>query len=82
MSMTRLNRPVRRAVVGAMRNGLVVTLYPNHTIGIREHKRRKEFALPLASVYQMAVRAELEHVRLEKAKKKRGGRREVRRGLL
>jgi hypothetical protein len=53
--VTALNRPVRRTVNGIERRGLVVTLYPNQTIGLRPARTRKEHIVPLASVYRLAV---------------------------
>lgn len=82
MALTRLTRKVRRAVDGLMRNGLVITIYPNNTIGVKELKRRKEYTLPLATIYRLAVQADLEAKRIERQKKRDGGRRLVKRGLL
>lgn len=53
--MTALNRPVRRTVPGIERRGVVITLYPNQTIGLRAKRTRREHVIPLASVYRLAV---------------------------
>lgn len=55
--MTVLTRPVRRTIPGVERRGLVVTLYPNQTIGLRARRTRKEHVVPLAVVYRLAVEA-------------------------
>ena len=54
--MTDLRRPVRRRV-SLPRGPVSVTLYPDGRIGFREHKRRTEFALPLARVFVLAADA-------------------------
>ena len=54
---TALTRPVVRKIDGIERRGLVVTLYPNQTIGLRPARTRTEHVLPLARVYRWAVEA-------------------------
>jgi hypothetical protein len=71
--MTRLSKPVRR-VSGALvpeqgkpRN-IVVTLTPPNLISFRAAGRRRAFSLTVESCYTMAVKAEVEAARREKAR--------------
>jgi len=52
---TRLTKPVRRRVEAVERHGLIVTLYPNATVGLRPHRARREHIVPLGQVYRLAV---------------------------
>jgi hypothetical protein len=55
--MTDLKKPVRRAVPDmAVCRGrkLVVSLYPNQTIGLRIARTRREHVVPLARVFRLA----------------------------
>jgi hypothetical protein len=52
---TTLSKPVRRKAERPGGRPLIVTLYPNATIGLREAKRRQEFIVPLSRVYRMGV---------------------------
>jgi hypothetical protein len=83
--MTDLTKPVsRRATLltdhrAKARNldRVSVTLYPNGTIGFRAYKCRREYRLPLAMVYALAMRHEREAERAtRKSKRSRGGNRE------
>jgi hypothetical protein len=70
--MTPLERPIARRTAGLHRGRqLVVTLYPGDIIGVRHLRMRKEYTLPLAAVYDMAVKAEVARARAERAAKKR-----------
>ena len=73
--MTDLKKPVRRSTHAVVPYGvsprIVVTLYPGGFIGLREHKRRREYQLGLGSLYVQAVGAE---ARREREEKKRGRR--------
>jgi hypothetical protein len=68
--MTQLKKSVTRVVPGLLKRNLVVSLYPGGIIGIREARSRREYTLPLITVYRMAIEADREHRRLERA---RGG---------
>jgi len=73
--MTDLKKPIRRKtnVTCAQSRPLVITLYPEGTIGFREAGRRKEFLLPIQAAYVMAVRAEVESRRRERRRQKKLG---------
>jgi len=43
-----------------------VTLYPDGTIGFREHKRRTEYRVPLARVFVLAADAYQQQQRAER----------------
>ncbi len=75
--MTRLTKPVRRTAERPQGGRpFVVTLYPGGTIGIREHKRRKEFTVPLSRVWKMGIEIDVEAQRKEKLAKKNAARAE------
>lgn len=78
--MTRLLKPVKRTTETS-RADLVVTLYPGAVIGLRQKRCRKEYTLPLITVFRLAIEAEQARVKAEK-RKARGQRVLVRRGLL
>jgi len=79
--MTELKKPVRRTAILLTdhrikpRDGdrIIITLYPDQTIGFRQYRTRREYRLPLATCFKMAVLAEAE------AKKKA---KRISRGLL
>lgn len=52
--MTKLAKPVRRSIDAVERRGLVVTLYPNATIGLRPCRTRREHVVSLSRVYRLA----------------------------
>lgn len=54
--MTDLRKPIRRRVQ-LPRGPVSVTLYPDGTIGFREHGRRVEYRLTLARVFVLAADA-------------------------
>jgi hypothetical protein len=68
---TKLVKPITREVDGIDRNGVIVTLYPNHTIGLRAKRTRKEHVLPLARVYRWAVEATVVQLQQERADARR-----------
>lgn len=57
--MTTLKKPVTRKVLADTSHGisdeLVVTIYPNATIGIREPRRQDEVRLDIATLYESAL---------------------------
>lgn len=74
--MTKLTKPVRRASDAIVRSGgklrnIVVTIYPNDTIGFRLSKTRKEEILPIGSAFQLAIRARLANEKHQKAIEKK-----------
>ena len=56
--MTTLLRKAVARAVELPRGPVVVTLYPDGLITFREKRRRKEYPLPLASLFVRAVDAE------------------------
>lgn len=65
--MTDLLKPVRRkSGVRDVGRNVVVTLYPDQTIGFRLTGTRTEYSLPIQAAYQIAARAEAERKRKEK----------------
>lgn len=77
--MTTLRKAVRREVQvltdsrlrARERDQVIVTLYPNGTIGLRAKRTRREYTLALATVYTLAIRAHVDNEKREKAKAKR-----------
>lgn len=69
---TPLSKPVARKSTGngPNRRRFVVTLAPGDVIGFRDERRRKMYWLPITACYEMAIRAEVERVRIEKRKAK------------
>ena len=73
---TALERPVSRKTAAPHRGRqLIVTLYPGDVIGVRHLRRRKEYQIPLAWVYDTAVKAEVLRQRAEKAARRKAGKR-------
>jgi len=79
---TLLTRPVTRIVEGWCKRGvfglgahtnrpLVVTLMPGGIIRFREKGRQKYMEVAIESCYNLALKAEVESQRREKAKRKR-----------
>jgi len=69
--MTTLHKPVKRSVQlipkgGGSRLEVVVTLYPGGVIGLRDKGRRKEYTLPLSTVYYLAAEAEARRIMAER----------------
>jgi len=72
--MTELKKPVRRTtellldnrIQARDRDRIIVTLYPDLTIGFKQYKRRREYHLPLAVCYKLAI---LEHGKEERRRK-------------
>jgi len=79
--MTELKKPVRRTATllidnrqtARSKDRIIISLYPDQTIGFRQYRTRREYRLPLATCFKMAVLAEAE------AKKKA---KRISRGLL
>ena len=69
---TPLSKPVARKSLtnGPNRRRFVVTLAPGDVIGFRDERRRHIYWLTLTACYEMAVRAEVERIRIEKRKAK------------
>ena len=75
--MTKLSKAIQRETPilldnraeARARDQVVVTLYPNGTLGFRKKRCRREYVLSLAAAYRLAIEVE---VRAEKAKKKAG----------
>lgn len=78
--VTKLTKAVKRTADMA-RLELVVTLYPSNVIGLRQKRCRREYTLPLLTVFKLAIEADQARVKAEK-RKARGQRVLVRRGLL
>lgn len=63
--MTNLEKPIRRRTTllldnrtrGRRVDQVVVTLYPNGTIGFRPARRRREYIITLSHCYAAAIRA-------------------------
>ena len=74
--MTRLHKPVKRTIAlqpkgGGMRLEVIITLYPGGIIGLRDKGRRREYTLPLTTVYYLAAQAEARRVIAERAAKRK-----------
>ncbi len=77
--MTKLTKPVRRLSDAVVRDAgrikqLVITIYPNDTIGLRPAKTRREERVTLREVYDFAVRQRVREEMLVKASQKKGKR--------
>lgn len=74
--MTTIKSPVRRksdAVVrdqGKLRR-LVITIYPNDTIGVRPEKTRREEIVSIEAVYSLGVKQRLASERATKIREKK-----------
>lgn len=78
--MTKLTKPVKRTTETS-RADLVVTLYPGSVIGIRQKRCRKEYTLPLLTVFRYAIEADQARVKTER-RKARGQKFLAKRGVL
>lgn len=72
--MTPLNKPVTRRSEETVREcgklrRIVITLYPNGTIGLRPEKTRREEILPIEAIYMMAIKARVLAQRTDKKRK-------------
>lgn len=68
--MTHLDHPVvRRTLTRHRGRHLVVSLLPGDVIAIRELRGRKDYTLPLAHVFDTAVKAEVAAQRRAKGRK-------------
>lgn len=78
--MTHLRKPLRRNVTANVPHGvnpnIVVTLYPNGLIGLREARRRREYCVNVGLIYQQAVLAAARAEAIERKKE-----RKLKRGL-
>lgn len=73
---TQLNKAVSRRTEDTIRDGgkrrrMVVTLYPNSTIGIRPERTRREELIPLETVWWHALKARVTAEREAKKKSRR-----------
>lgn len=73
---TPLSKPVARVSAETVRDAgktrpLVITLYPNGTIGLRPQGTRREEVYPLAAVYSLAVKARVAEERAAKSKRRK-----------
>lgn len=73
--MTKITKPVTRMSDALIRDGgklrrLVVTIFPNDTLGIRPEKTRRGERISLEAVYGMAVKIRIRDEKNEKAKQK------------
>lgn len=81
--MTELKRAIRRKVTGVLREALIVTVYPGGVIGIRAHRTRREYQLPLVTIYKVAIEVDLARQRAERIAARLGtATKGVSRGLL
>lgn len=73
--MTDLKKPLKRGVVSNVPHGvnpkIVVTLYPNGVISLREARRHMEYSISIGELYVKAVREAAYRERLERRKKRR-----------
>lgn len=73
-TLTFSDKPTRRVVNARTPHGvrpqIVVTVYPNATIGLRELGRRKEYCLDAGALYVSAVIREVSKAKADR--KKRG----------
>ena len=77
--MTPLTKPVTRRSETVIRDGgtrrrLVVTIYPNDTVGLRPERTRREERITLDAVYACAIKARVRHEQAEKRAKKKARR--------
>ena len=73
--MTSLDKPVRRKTLSTVRDRghvrqLVVSLYPNGTVGLRPMKTRQEEIVTLDSIYSLAIKQRVAKERTEKKAKR------------
>jgi hypothetical protein len=71
--MTKLSSPVTRMSEALVRDSgklkrLVVTLYPNDTIGLRPEKTRREEVVAIGAAYSLAVKQRVNSERIERKK--------------
>lgn len=73
--MTDLRKPLRRGITSNVPHGvnpkIVVTLYPNGVIGLRESRRRREYTLGVGTLYVQAVTIQSRLDRIERKKKRK-----------
>ena len=74
--MTPLNKPVVRKTNSTVRDrgvvrNLVVTIFPNGTVGLRPERTRQTEIVTLDSIYALAIKQRVVRERAEKLTKKR-----------
>lgn len=75
--MTQLTKPIRRTTILNRRSrplDIIVTLYPEGVIGLRDKGRHIEYRLPLTMCYVMAAKARAAEI-IEERKRQRAERR-------
>ncbi len=75
--MTKLTKAVRRKALRDNGRSLIVTIYPNFLIGLRELRRRKEFTIPMDRAYRIAVEMQIEADKKAKASAKAQARKDA-----
>jgi hypothetical protein len=71
--MTPLLKPIhRRCVIPHRGKRVVVTLEPGDLITMRHERERKAYSVPIAAVYDMAVKAHVQALKAEKKALKKG----------
>lgn len=71
--MTRLVKPVKRTTTLNQQHRpleIVITLYPEDIIGLRDKGRRIEYRLPLATCYVLAAKARAAEIIAERKTKR------------
>jgi len=81
--MTRLNKPIRRVSDSPVREAgklrpLVVTIYPNGTIGLRPSKTRREEIITLEAAWSLGVKQRVAREQAIQRAAKAAKRKEVR----
>lgn len=77
--MTDLTKPVKRRATIILdnrikeraRDKIVVTLYPDGTIGFRPSRCRKEYTVPIVTCYRAALQAHALEVKKQKTEAKK-----------
>lgn len=72
---TKLTKPVKRLSANSIRDGgaprrLVVTVYPQGFIGLRQERCRREETVSIEAMYWYAIKSRVAGERLERAKKR------------
>ena len=78
---TPLKKLLRRQVTASVPYGvnpqIIITLYPNGILGMRESRRRREYCAAIGTVYQQAVfaaaRADRKAAKLERKQQRKDG---------
>jgi len=72
--MTTLDKKISRKVEGLLQRSLILTLYPAGVISLRESRCRKEYILPVVTVYRLAIQADQASEKARKAAEKKAKR--------